>query len=231
MQASAARVRRRATPPDKPSPKQAVLGLLIELGRYATALELRRELNDRLKTADLSRNYVYWVLRDLAAKGQIAEGPPVTETDRFGRDRHHTRTWHVTEVGIARFRAWLRSPIADPGLRDELLIRIEFCPQEEIGVLEEHIKALERHALDEIYQLKSDSAQRPCVESQDEAIVWSHKRREIRHNAELRFWESRLKALQATLAELAPHARDPRSSDATGEDSIHQSVRTMHTSD
>lgn len=210
MPASAARARRRAAPPDKPSPKQAALGLLIEFGRDVTALELARELNKRLETADFSRNYVYWVLRDLAEKGHIAEGPLVTETDRLGRERSETRTWRATELGVARFRAWLRSPIADPGLRDELLIRIEFCPEGEIGVLEEHIKALERHAMDEIYRLKSASAW-ACVEGdRSGAKLWSRKRREIRHNAELAFWEARLESLQGTLSELAAHASEAR---------------------
>lgn len=210
MPASAGRAHRRAAPPDKPSPKQAVLGLVIEIGRDITALELARELNKRLETADFSRNYVYWVLGDLAEKGQIAEGPPVTRTDRLGRVKG-TRTWHTTELGVARFRAWLRSPIADPGLRDELLIRIEFCPEAEISVLEEHIKALERHAMDEIYRLKSDSAERLGVEGDQSRVeIWSRKRREIRYNAELAFWESRLKSLQATLLELTSHAPEAR---------------------
>lgn len=207
MQASAARARRRAAPPDKPSPKQAVLGLLIELGRDATALELARELNSRLKTADFSRNYVYWVLHDFAEKGHAAEGAPVTERDRMGRERPGTKTSRVTDLGIAEFRAWLRSPIADPGLRDELLIRIEFCPEGETDILVEHIKALERHALDEIYRLKSDSAERSGMDDdQGKAKAWSRKRRTIRHNAELRFWESRLRSLQEIILELTLHA-------------------------
>lgn len=162
-----------------------------------TALELTDEMRELFKTADLSGNYVHWVLSNLEANGLIVGGPPATELDRIGRTKR-SRTFQITEEGLSHVRRWLRSPVADAHLRDELLVRIQFCPEGEIGVLQEHVSALRRRALDQLYALKSETAAETSITS----ASWSRKRSEIRKGVEVRHWEAQVQTLDHVQQEL-----------------------------
>jgi hypothetical protein len=89
-------------------------------------------------------------------------------------------------------------PVADAHLRDELLVRIQFCPEEEIGVLEEHVSALRRRALDQLYALKSETA----AETSTASRAWSRRRSEIRKGVEVRHWEAQVQILEHVQQEL-----------------------------
>lgn len=197
MTANAARARSRAVQPDRPSLKEAVLLMMAEFRRPVTAIELTDEMRERFKTADLSGNYVHWVLSNLETNALIVGGPPATELDRIGRTKQ-SRTFQITEQGISHVRSWLRSPVADAHLRDELLVRIQFCPEEDISVLEEHVSALRRRALDQLYALKSETAAEISAASRS----WSRRRSEIRKGVEVRYWEAQVQTLEHVHQEL-----------------------------
>lgn len=197
MTADANRARNRAVHTERPSLKEAVLLILAEFRRPATTIELADEMKERFKTADLSGNYVHWVLSSLETSELIVAGPPAPELDRIGRTKR-SRTFQITEQGVSHVRGWLRSPVADAHLRDELLVRIQFCPDDEIGVLEEHVSALRRHALDQLYTLKSETAAETSAVSQ----TWSRRRSEIRKGVEVRHWEAQVQTLEHVEKEL-----------------------------
>lgn len=191
MTADAGRARTRAVQTERPSLKEAVLLMLAELRRPATAIELTDEMKERFKTADLSGNYVHWVLSSLETSGLVVARASTSELDRIGRKKR-SRTFQITEQGLSHVRNWLRSPVADAHLRDELLVRIQFCPEEEIGVLEEHVSALRRRALDQLYTLKSETAAETNVASR----AWSRTRSEICKGVEVRHWEAQVHTLE-----------------------------------
>jgi DNA-binding PadR family transcriptional regulator len=195
--ANAARARSRAIQTDRPSLKEAVLLMMAEFRRPVTALELTDEMRDLFKTADLSGNYVHWVLSKLEPSGLIASGPPAAELDRLGRTKQ-SRTFQITEQGIEHVRNWLRSPVADAHLRDEMLVRIQFCPEADVGILEEHVSALKRRALDQLYTLKSETAAEAGAGSRS----WARRRSDIRKSVEVRYWEAQVQTLEHVQQEL-----------------------------
>lgn len=192
---------------DRPRIKEAVLGLLVASDGPKTPTELRTELHKRLRSADLRHNYVYWVLDTLAEQGLITEGPMVegsivqvaSDRRRSTTRKRPSQSWLVAPAGIAHFQNWMQSPIAEPGLRDELLIRVEFCQQHEIPRLVARIDELEKSCLDQIDILQAvDIGLAPG----DENIGWRQKKRVIRRDAELEHWRGRVEWLRGIKKDL-----------------------------
>ncbi len=188
---------------DRPRIKEAVLGLLVASKGPKTPSELRVELHKRLRSADLRHNYVYWVLKTLAEQGLVIEGPKVEDTiAQVATDRRRSTTrkrlsqsWEVAPAGVAHFQNWMQSRIPEPGLRDEVLIRVEFCQRHEIPQLVARIDELEKPCLDQIDILQADDIGSQAYASDDE-IAWQHKKRVIRRDAELEHWRGRVEWLR-----------------------------------
>lgn len=195
---------------DRPRIKEAVLGLLVASVGPKTPTELRRELHKRLRSADLRHNYVYWVLKSMAEQGLVTEGPKVEDSIvQVASDRRRSTTrkrlsqsWLVAPAGIAHFQNWMQSPIAEPGLRDELLIRVEFCQLHEIPQLVARIDELEKPCLDQIDELQAVDIGLKDISPGDAGIDWRQKKRVIRRDAELEHWRGRVEWLRGIKKDL-----------------------------
>ncbi len=195
---------------DRPRIKEAVLGLLVASKSPQTPSVLRIELHKRLRSADLRHNYVYWVLKSMAKQGLVTEGPMVEDSIALvASDRRRSTTrkrlsqsWLVAPAGVAHFQNWMGSRIAEPGLRDELLIRVEFCQEHEIPRLVVRIGDLEKSCLDQIDILQAIDIDSKTYAPGDESMVWQRKKRVIRRDAELEHWRSRVEWLRGVKKDL-----------------------------
>ena len=205
MTVDAARAKARATIIDRPSFKEAALGALLQARRAMTVGELANELDRRFTSVEVSRdsrNYVRWVVRDFAEQGLVTDGPPLLEPRLRGKKKKETLTYVVvTEAAAAYIRRWICEPIvtAEPAI--ELLVRFEFCPEELIGELAQHVEALQREACGRLYRLKGDPLTLAATAGTG-LMEWSSQRKEIRSGLERRYWEFQVSTLEQVLQEM-----------------------------
>jgi DNA-binding PadR family transcriptional regulator len=138
--------------------KHAVLGLLVQ--RSGTAAELAHRFRHRVGEAwALSPSHIYKALDQLQSERLVALRPTKGERRRYV----------ATDAGRREFERWLRGPVRLQPLREELYLRISFCPPRHLDSLLDVISVQERVTYEALEEL---SAKRALEDALRPPIDW-----------------------------------------------------------
>jgi DNA-binding PadR family transcriptional regulator len=192
------------------SAKIAVLGLVIE--EPGPAHRLTAKLRQRLASAEFVDSNVYSALARLERDGLVRaigdEGPDlsVVRTAPAGRTltprralarrgpgaRAESRMFEATLDGVRHFEEWLLGSSSAPPLRDELHMKVALCQPHNLPRLVELVYGQELVCLGRVHELKQAfQRMQPPAPDRWSGLVLVHVR-----DAELSFWDARLRWLQ-----------------------------------
>ncbi len=83
---------------------------------------------------------IYPTLKRLREEGLLELVEIGEETARREAGRPDSKTYRITAAGRARLDQWLETPSREQVPRNELLLKIFFCPPEKVEVVREHVR-------------------------------------------------------------------------------------------
>jgi DNA-binding PadR family transcriptional regulator len=170
------------------SAKHAVLGLVIERPGYG--YQLAQRLDERFSSSGFAPSGVYSALDQLSrdelvrSAGELGPGPARRAAPRT--------IYEATEEGVDHFESWMLDPSPMPPLRDELHMKIALCRPRNVPRLIEMISGQELVCLGRLRDLKSIIEEAPGP-----AHDWSRLMGVLASEAEIAFWDARMKWLQS----------------------------------
>jgi hypothetical protein len=192
------------------SAKIAVLGLVIE--EPGPAHRLTAKLRQRLSSAEFVDSNVYSALTRLERDGLVCAigdeslGASVTRLVPAGSTlqtrrpvarrgpgaRAESRMFEATPAGVRHFEEWLLGSSSAPPLRDELHMKVALCQPHNLPRLIELVYGQELVCLGRVQELKQAfQRMQPPAPDRWSGLVLVHVR-----DAELSFWDARLRWLQ-----------------------------------
>lgn len=170
------------------SAKHAVLGLVIERPGYG--YQLAQRLDERFSSSGFAPSGVYSALDQLSrdelvrSAGELGPGPARRAAPRT--------IYEATEEGVDHFETWMLDPSPMPPLRDELHMKIALCRPRNVPRLIEMISGQELVCLGRLRDLKSVTEEVPGP-----AHDWARLMGVLASEAEIAFWDARMKWLQS----------------------------------
>ncbi len=132
------------------SANEMVLGLLIE--RPDTSYQLDRRLEQGFPSAQFSRDTARQALKRLAREGLVR--PVDGQKQESLEDARGERiVYEVTTAGVRHFGAWIRSSIALPPAREDLLAKIALCTTEDLPRMIEVVQEAEQSCTAKLLRL------------------------------------------------------------------------------
>ncbi len=120
---------------------EIVLGLLIE--QPDNGYQLEKRLGAGFPSMQFSRGTAYHALERLAKDGLVrpvdGEDTAPAEGAKFDRGTRY----EITASGVRCFKAWIRSSIALPIVREDLLAKIALCTPEDLPAMIETVRDAE----------------------------------------------------------------------------------------
>jgi DNA-binding PadR family transcriptional regulator len=182
------------------SAKHAVLGLVIERPGYG--YQLAQRLDERFSSSGFAPSGVYSALDQLSrdelvrSAGELGPGPARRAAPRT--------IYEATEEGVDHFETWMLDPSPMPPLRDELHMKIALCRPRNVPRLIEMISGQELVCLGRLHDLKTVTEEVPGP-----AHDWGRLMGVLASEAEIAFWDARMKWLQSA-RELLEQLREER---------------------
>jgi DNA-binding PadR family transcriptional regulator len=196
------------------SANEIVLGLLIE--RPDTSYQLDKRLEQGFPSARFSRDTARQALKRLAREGLVR---PVDgqEQEPLEDARGERTVYEATAEGVRHFRAWIRSSIALPPAREDLLAKIALCTPADLPRMIEVVQEAEQSCTTRLLCLNRRTRRERAKLGPRE---WKRRMGVAASASEATWWEGRIAWLQKLRAdlkiELRHHEAERRSARAPG---------------
>lgn len=196
-----------------------VYSALTRLERDGLVRAIQEDTTERLEQSPSPPQGIF------ATTGRVAAGPRLAAvgSQQVGAARQRSvsrqspgsradsRSFEATPAGVRHFEEWLLSSSTAPPLRDELHMKVALCQPHNLPRLVELVYGQELVCLARVQELKrSFEHMRPPAPNRWSGLVLVHIR-----DAEVSFWDARLKWLQGVRASLeGMHAEYERATSA-----------------
>lgn len=190
---------------------ELVLGLVIK--QPDNSYQLDQRLQEWFGSAQYARGTARQALGRLEAKRLVraVSGPQLSAADREAAE---ATIYEATDEGVRHFKAWLRSEITLPSVREELHAKIALCEREDLPHMIETIRDAELLCTSRLNGLnwrirgkREDSM----------AEGWPGRMETIVDSGEVAWWGGRIKWLQALRLDLERELGDSPDTPTNGE--------------
>lgn len=186
-----------------PCIKDGILGLIVREGAPLRAVALWSDLLPRLQSMELSISEVNDAISTLLREGMVSVASARSDAEGGA-------AYDATPRGVERSRAWLRTALHPPYLREELLLRIAVaCGVEDIQALIEVVAYEEGACMARALQLGRVSDEIVMRALNDLPLDdWRTRNKRLVQAAEIESCEADMRWLQKVHAELKEELED-----------------------
>ncbi|MFI5005537.1 MAG: PadR family transcriptional regulator [Solirubrobacterales bacterium] len=183
-----------------------MLGLLVE--QPDNGYQLERRLEAGFPSMQFTRGTAYHALERLAKNGLVrpvdGEDAALAEDAKLDRGTRY----EITASGVRCFKAWIRSSIALPIVREDLLAKIALCTPEDLPAMIETVRDAEMSCT---AKLNAENRQVRQERERADPEDWGKLIEVIVMSGHSGWWDERIKWLQKVREDMEDALRRYRS--------------------